>query len=144
MEEKKFLGMPKNVCLGLGWLLFPFAIVALAMEHEKMNREDKKQFVSIFVAMGVFLCLITITTIVQTILSVADVHINWVFTLINLLAWVGLSLLPMIFAFLNENFHCPIAFDLADKFVKGEDGETVEAEVVEEEPKEEQKEEKEE
>ena len=121
MEEKKFLGMPKNVCLGLSWLAFPLAIVALAVDHEKMDKDDKKQFVSVFVAIGVLIIIATIVSIIGAIVAASGANIGWLFSLINAAAWVVLSLLPMIFAFINEDFHGPIAFDLAGKFVGGEE-----------------------
>ena len=136
MEEKKFLGMPKKVCLGLSWLTLVIGIIALAVDHEKMNKEDKKQIVSVFVAFVLFFIFITITGIVQAILHIADVYaVDWLFTVLDLVAWLCLSLLPMIFAFVNEDFHCPIAFNIAGNFVK--DGEEAKPEAKEEAPKEE-------
>ena len=137
MEEKKFLGMPKKVCLGLGWLTLVIAIVGLAVDHEKMTKDEKKQFVSVFVAMGLLFIFFTITAIVQSILHIADVYaIDWLFTVLDLVAWLCLSLLPMIFAFINEDFHCPVAFNIAGKFVKDEEGKEEKVEEKEEQPEE--------
>ena len=38
MEEKKYLGMHRNVNFGLTWLCFIFGLVLLSIEHEKMDR----------------------------------------------------------------------------------------------------------
>ena len=44
-ENKKYLGMEKNVCFGLSWVLFPFAIVTLAVEKD-LTTEEKRNLVS--------------------------------------------------------------------------------------------------
>ena len=148
MEEKKFLGMPKKVCLGLGWLTLVIAIVGLAVDYEKMSKEDKRQFVSVFVGYGFLAIFVTIVTIISAITGAiiggeAYAKIGWIFTLINFLGW-AVMLVCMIFAFTNEDFQAPVFYNIATNFVKDEnEASTVDAEVVEEkeEPKEEKKEE---
>lgn len=140
MEEKKFLGMPKKVCLGLGWLTLVIAIIALAIDHEKMNKEDKKQFVSVFVGYGFAIIAWTIITIVQAIINAAvGPDLGWIFTIVGFLVWCVL-LVCMIFAFINEDFKAPVFYDIAGNFVKDE-GEAKAEEQKEEAPAEEKKEE---
>lgn len=145
MEEKKFLGMSKKVCLGLGWLTLVIAIIALAIEHPKMTKDEKKQFVSVFVGYGCACIAWTVISIVQVIINhTVGPELGWIFTIVGFLVWC-VMLVCMVFAFMNEDFHAPVFFNLAGKFVAdGEDAkaETVEAEVVEEEKEEEQPEEK--
>lgn len=142
MDNKKWLGMPKNVLLGLSWLFFPLGIVDLAMNHQDLNEEEKKQIVSTFVAAGIATIISIIVMIISSIVAAAGANIGWLFTLINVLCWAGLCIVPMIFAFMNENFHCPVLFDLAGKFVKGEDSEASKKEDPAEAEKEEASEEK--
>lgn len=140
MEEKKFLGMPKKVCLGLGWLTLVIAIIALAIDHEKMNKDEKKQFVSVFVGYGFAIIAWTIITIVQAIITAAvGPDLGWIFTIVGFLVWCVL-LVCMIFAFINEDFKAPVFYDIAANFVKDE-GEAKAEEQKEEAPAEEKKEE---
>ena len=62
MEEKTFIGMKPSVVFGLTWILFPFGIVALAVDHKKMTKNDKQQIVSAFVFAG----LLSIFSIVMS------------------------------------------------------------------------------
>ena len=138
MEEKKILGMPKKVCLGLGWLTLVLAIVGLAVDHEKMNKDEKKQFVSVFVGYGFAFIAWTIISIVQAIINAAvGPELGWIFTIVGILVWC-VMLVCMIFAFLNEDFKAPVFYSIAGNFVKDDDkSETieVEAEDVKEESK---------
>ena len=137
MEEKKFLGMPKKVCLGLGWLTLVIAIVGLAVEHQKMTKEEKQQFVSVFVGYVFVAIAVTIFSIVGAIVAAAGAEIGWLFSLLNFLAW-AVMLVCMIFAFINEDFKAPVFYNIAGNFVK--DGEEPKEEKAAE-PSEESKEE---
>lgn len=133
MEEKKFLGMPKKVCLGLGWLTLVIAIVALAVDHEKMEKEDKKQVVSIFVGYGcaiiAWIVLAIVGAIVGAITAESGVNLGWIFTILELLVY-AVMIVCMIFAFLNEDFKAPVFYNIAGNFVK--DGEGAKEEKAEE------------
>ena len=141
MEEKKFLGMPKKVCLGLSWLTLVLGIVALAVDHEKMEKEDKKQVVSVFVGYGFAIIAWTIIGIVGAIVGAltkdSGVNLGWIFTLLDFLVW-AVMLVCMIFAFVNEDFKAPLFYNIAGSFVKDEEGKE---EQVKEEKAEESKEE---
>ena len=129
MEEKKFLGMPKKVCLGLGWLTLVIAIVGLAVEHQKMTKEEKQQFVAVFVGYVFVAIAVTIFSIVGAIVAAAGAEIGWLFSLLNFLAW-AVMLVCMIFAFINEDFKAPVFYNIAGNFVK--DGEGAKEEKAEE------------
>ena len=141
MEEKKFLGMPKKVCLGLGWLTLVIAIVGLAVEHQKMTKEEKQQFVAVFVGYVFVAIAVTIFSIVGAIVAAAGAEIGWLFSLLNFLAW-AVMLVCMIFAFINEDFKAPVFYNIAGNFVKDGEGakeEKAEEPQVEEAPAEEEK-----
>ena len=112
MEEKKYLGMPRNVNFGLTWLCFIFGIVLLAIEHEKMDKEDKLEIVSCFCAAGILYTLGIVFSIVFGILG-----IGWlggiIFTVFEIL-----FIVKMILAFLGKEWKVPLAYQLAEKFVK--------------------------
>lgn len=112
MEEKKYLGMPRNVNFGLTWLCFIFGIVLLAIEHEKMDREDKVEVVSCFVFFGFYIIVTTICSIVFGLLG-----LGWITTIIGLALWV-IALVKMILAFCSKEWKLPIAYQMAEKFVK--------------------------
>ena len=112
MEEKKYLGMPRNVNFGLTWLCFIFGIVLLAIEHEKMDREDKVEVVSCFVYMGFVMIVAVITGIIFGLLQ-----LGWISTIISTLLWV-VALVKMILAFCSKEWKLPVAYQLAEKFVK--------------------------
>ena len=112
MEEKKYLGMPRNVNFGLTWLCFIFGIVLLAIEHEKMDREDKVEVVSCFVFFGFYIIVMTIVSIVFGLLGLPVVS-----TIISLVLWV-VALVKMILAFCSKEWKLPVAYQLAEKFVK--------------------------
>ena len=113
MEEKKYLGMPRNVNFGLTWLCFIFGIVLLAIEHEKMDREDKVEVVSCFVYMGFWMIVSSILTIIFSII----LQLGWISTIISTLLWV-VALVKMILAFCSKEWKLPVAYQLAEKFVK--------------------------
>ena len=138
MEEKKVLGMPKKVCLGLSWLTLVLGIVALAVEHEKMEKEEKKQFVAVFVGYGFAFIAWTIISIVQIIINhTVGPELGWIFSIVGFLVWCVL-LVCMIFAFVKDDFQAPVFYNIAGNFVKDE--EPAKAEKAEE-PAEEAKEE---
>ena len=112
MEEKKYLGMPRNVNFGLTWLCFIFGIVLLAIEHEKMDREDKVEVVSCFVYMGFCMIVSIVFGIVFGLLQ-----LGWISTIISTLLWV-VALVKMILAFCSKEWKLPVAYQLAEKFVK--------------------------
>ena len=138
MEEKKILGMPRNVCLGLSWLTLVLGIVALAVEHEKLEKEEKRQLVSVFVGYGFAITAWIIISIVQAIItSAVGPELGWIFSIIGFLVWCVL-LVCMIFAFVKDDFKAPVFYNIAGNFVK--DGEEPKEAKVEE-PKEEKAEE---
>lgn len=112
MEEKKYLGMPRNVNFGLTWLCFIFGIVLLAIEHEKMDREDKVEVVSCFVFMGFYIIVTTICSIVFGLLE-----LGWITTIIGLVLYV-IAIVKMILAFVGKEWKLPVAYQMAEKFVK--------------------------
>ena len=116
MEEKKYLGMPRNVNFGLTWLCFIFGIVLLAIEHEKMDREDKVEVVSCFVFFGFYIIVMTIVSIVFGIVF-GLLQLGWISTIISILLWV-VALVKMILAFCSKEWKLPVAYQLAEKFVK--------------------------
>ncbi len=61
--EDRSLGMPRNVCLGLSYLLFPLAIVAFCVEKRTLSRDDKVHLWSSIVSAGVWVTLDLISTI---------------------------------------------------------------------------------
>lgn len=134
-ENKKYLGMEKNVCFGLSWVLFPFAIVTLAVEKE-LTLEEKRNLVSSIVVAACATIISIITSIIGAILGAAGVYdFSWVFGLLGIVPLV-LWIIGLIKNFKGENeWQCPLAYSIACIFVKGED---------KEEPKEEKEEEKEE
>ena len=130
MEEKTFIGMKPSVVFGLTWILFPFGIVALAVDHKKMTKNDKQQIVSAFVM-----------SIIDSVLTASTNGNVWWFDLIGLPIYIVAFvfwLISMIKAFKGEDYHCPIAWALAGTFLK-DDAKEAEAkpeEVTEEAPKE--------
>ena len=146
MEEKKFIGMTPNVVFGLTWILFPFGIVALAVDHDKMTKNDKQQIVSAFVMDGLTMILSIIISVIETILISATGNDIWnLFGLILIVPFV-FWLIAMIQAFRGIEYHCPLAWSIAGAFVhdgpvdKKEEVKTEEKpEATEEAPKEEEK-----
>lgn len=106
--EKTFLGMKKNIDLGLSWLLFPFAIVTLAIENEKLTKEEKAEFICPLIVAGV-----------GTILSMFSwiPYVGIVFGILGLLVFLG-SLVIAILFFAGKDFKVPFVFDIANSFVK--------------------------
>lgn len=117
MEEKKFIGMTPNVVFGLTWILFPFGIVALAVDHDKMTKNDKQQIVSAFVLDGITMILSIIISIIEGILIAATGTDIWnLFGLILIVPFV-FWLIAMIQAFRGIEYHCPLAWSIAGAFV---------------------------
>ena len=146
MEEKKFIGMTPNVVFGLTWILFPFGIVALAVDHDKMTKKDKQQIVSAFVLDGITMILSIILSIVEGILIGLTGNDIWnLFNLILIVPFV-FWLIAMIQAFRGVEYHCPLAWNIAGSFVhdgpadkKEEEKAEEKPEATEEAPKEDQK-----
>ncbi len=117
MEEKKFIGMTPNVVFGLTWILFPFGIVALAVDHDKMTKNDKQQIVSAFVLDGITMILSIVISIIEGILIAATGTDIWnLFGLILIVPFV-FWLIAMIQAFRGIEYHCPLAWSIAGAFV---------------------------
>lgn len=117
MEEKKFIGMTPNVVFGLTWILFPFGIVALAVDHDKMTKNDKQQIVSAFVLDGITMILSIVISIIESILIAATENDIWnLFGLILIVPFV-FWLIAMIQAFRGVEYHCPLAWSIAGAFV---------------------------
>ena len=146
MEEKKFIGMTPNVVFGLTWILFPFGIVALAVDHDKMTKNDKQQIVSAFVMDGLTMILSIIISVIETILISATGTDLWNLLGLILIVPFVFWLIAMIQAFRGIEYHCPLAWSIAGAFVhdgpadKKEEAKTEEKpEATEEAPKEEEK-----
>lgn len=112
MEEKKYLGMTRNVNFGLTWLCFIFGIVLLAIEHEKMDREDKLEIVSCFVCAGLWITVDIICGIVFGILG-----LGWIASLISAVFYI-FFIVKMIMSFMGKEWKVPCAYQMAEKFVK--------------------------
>lgn len=134
MEEKKFIGMAPNVVFGLTWILFPFGIVALAVDHDKMTKKDKQQIVSAFVLDGITMILSIILSIVEGILIGLTGNDIWnLFNLILIVPFV-FWLIAMIQAFRGVEYHCPLAWNIAGSFVHDGPADKQEEEKAEEKP----------
>ena len=121
MEEKTFIGMRSNVVFGLTWILFPFGIVALAVDHAKMAKNDKQQIVSAFVFEGILSIFAIIMSIIDSIVVAASNGNIWWISLLGLPVYIVAFifwLIAMIKAFKGEDYHCPIAWGLAGAFIK--------------------------
>ncbi|MBE5939535.1 MAG: hypothetical protein E7266_03970 [Lachnospiraceae bacterium] len=95
MEEKKIMGMPANVALGLSYLVWPFAIVCLCVDKEA-DRETKLDLVAAIIlgAAATVLSFICIGTVI------------WVYAVvIAIMKFMGKDIKPI------------LAYDLAGKFV---------------------------
>lgn len=96
MEEKKIMGMPANVALGLAYLVWPFAIVLLAVDKE-MDKETRMDVVAGLILGAVatvlsFVCIGTIVYVYAVVLAI--------------MKFMGKDVKPI------------LAYDLAGKFVK--------------------------
>ncbi len=130
-EEKKYLGMPKNVCFGLSWVLFPFAIVTLAVEKE-LTVEEKKNLVSSLIVAALYIIIGIVSGIISGICVAAGIYnFSWIISLLFICPFV-LWLIGLIKNFKGDEWKCPVVYDIACKFVKDEAKE----EPKEEEPKE--------
>ena len=119
MEQKKLLGMPTNVAFGLTWLCFIFGIVLLAIEHEKMEREEKLEVVSCFVLVGFDIIISVVIAILGAILSLVELQvIANVISIVVSLAFFALFIVKMILAFMGKEWKVPVAYSMAEKFVK--------------------------
>lgn len=133
-ENKKYLGMEKNVCFGLSWVLFPFAIVTLAVEKE-LTTEEKRNLVSSIVVAAIGTIISTIASTISSICRVAEIYdFGWTIGILGIIPFI-FWLIGLIKNFKGEHeWQCPFAYSIACMFVK-DDGtkkeEPVEAEVIE-------------
>ena len=74
MEDKKIIGMKFNVLMGLHWILFPFGIVALAVDHDKMTRDEKLQIVQVFIFDAIGTIFSTAAAILATVFAFVPVN----------------------------------------------------------------------
>lgn len=112
MDERKVLGMNKNICLGISWIFFPLGIVALAVSRREMTKEERQEYISIFVLEGLMYILGTVIGILTRITPI-----------LNLLYLIEIPclifvIIAIVKSFKNEVYHYPIAFNLAGNFVK--------------------------
>lgn len=118
--EKKFLNMKKNVLLGLSWIFFPFAIVALAVEHKSMDKEDKTEFIQVLV-FEVFVGVVITFLEILAIIFARVQFLSVIFTILSVVASV-LFLICLIMAlvksFKGNHFEVPVVYGIAKKFVK--------------------------
>ena len=106
MENKKLLkgAMPKNVVMGLSWLVVPFAIVAFILDFQTLDLEEKRAFVTIFVVDALaMICSALSVLILPAILALV----------------LGiLAIIAMIKAFMGQTFNVPVAYAIACKIIK--------------------------
>lgn len=106
MENKKLLrgAWPKNVVMGVSWLIPVFGIVAFILDFNTLDYEEKKDFVTIFVSDAIILiCTFVSWLVLPAILEI----VVFVFMVI-----------AAIKAFKGESYKIPVLSDLAAKFVK--------------------------
>lgn len=120
MEEKKYLGLPKNVALGISWAAFPFGIVVLCVEKAKLTKKEKAEFITPIVIEGLIVAIETLFGIIAGIINACDGNgaiANLIGLIINipiLIIWV----IGLIKAFTGNYWEAPIAFGIASSFVK--------------------------
>ncbi len=143
MEKKKILGLDKNICFLLSWLIFIFGIIALAAEREKLTKNERQHFVSMIVVGALY----TIIMIVLSIFSAIFFDINVIWYIIKVINWLlslaflALVIVAMVKSYQEEYWEVPVAFALAGKFVKDLPSDSKAEEAKEEAPAEETKEE---
>lgn len=122
-ENKQYLGMEKNVCFGLSWVLFPFAIVTLAVEKE-LTLEEKRSLVSSIVVAAIATIISTIVSIISSICRVAEIYdFGWTVGILGLIPFI-FWLIGFIKNFKGDfDWKCPLAYNIACCFVKGDDKE---------------------
>ena len=120
-EEKKYLGMEKNVCFGLSWVLFPFAIVTLAVEKE-LTVEEKRNLVSSIVVAAIGTIISAIASTISSICRIAEIYdFGWTVGILGIIPFV-FWLIGLIKNFKGEHdWQCPLAYNIACGFVKGKD-----------------------
>ncbi len=94
--DKKMLGMPANVALGLSYLFWPLAVIILLADKE-LTREDKVDLVASII-LGV-VCVVLSAICIGTLL--------WIYALVI-----------AIFRFTGKDTKVVLASDLAEKMVK--------------------------
>ena len=120
MEDKKILGMKFNVLMGLHWIVFPLGIVALAVDHDKMTRDEKLQIVQVFIFDAIGTIFSTAAAILSTVFAFVPV-LNIIFLITE--AAIGLFffilfLIYMINAFMGNLYEVPVCYNMAKSFVK--------------------------
>lgn len=138
MEEKKYLGMPKNVCFGLSWLFFPLGIVTLCVERANLTKEERQHLISIFVLEGVTMVVSIFFSILSAIIYATS---GWAQgDLIGLpfeLFFLVIAIIAIVKAFMGKYWNIPVVYPLAAKFVHdlpSDAPKAEEAQVVEEAP----------
>ncbi|MCQ2773083.1 MAG: hypothetical protein MJ238_07440 [Bacilli bacterium] len=122
MEEKKYLGMPKNVCFGLSWLFFPLGIVTLCVERANLTKEERQHLISIFVLEGVAMVASFFFSIFFSILgAIIYETTGWAQGhLIGLpfeLFFPVIAIIASVKAFMGKYWNIPVVYPLAAKFV---------------------------
>lgn len=115
-NDKKFIGMDPNILFGLNWLLFPFGIVALAIDHDKMTTNDKKQIISAFVVDAFMAIVSAIVNIIHSILCSFEIYWFTNVGYINIIPCIFV-IIAMIQAFRGIDYHYPLAWNFAGLFV---------------------------
>ena len=143
MNDKKILGLNINIALGLSWLILPFGIVALAVDHEKMDEKEKQTWVSTYVVEG---ALITYNSIVSSLALISSFFSLLWLICIPVIVFLVIAIVK---AFKGEDYEFPIAYSFAGVILgynkKNSDKENKKTEEVQEielgDPEEENKEE---
>ena len=107
MEEKRILGMKRNVCLGLSWLVIVIAILAMAIDYKKMDEDEKKHWISIYIGDGT----IRIFTGIVSLLSLIEPLFLLLFILE--IPFMVFWIIAVIRAFMDKPFKMPIFYKLA-------------------------------
>ena len=106
MEDKRLLksAMPKNVVMGLAWLVPAFGIVAFILDYQTLDLEEKRAFVSIFVTCVVaYICAALTVLIIPAIIA---------------LAACVFAIIATIKAFMGEDYKVPGVYNIASMIIK--------------------------
>jgi uncharacterized membrane protein len=106
MENKKLLkgAWPKNVVMGVSWLVPAFAVVAFILDYQTLDLDEKRTFVSIFITFA--------AAYVFAALSVL------ILPAIVAIAACVFSIIAAVKAFMGEDYKVPVAYALASKIIK--------------------------
>ena len=119
-NDKKIIGMDFKVVQGLNWIIFVFGIVALAVDHAKMTKQQKQQIIQVFV-FDVF------TGIISIILSIIGAIVGGIAgakLVMDIISYVYMAavfvifLIFMINAFMGKFLEMPICYNIAGSFLK--------------------------